>query len=325
MPWCRSKRPFRSRWSRRQPSSCTTAWSPIRCRDRAGSPRNLIRLGTTRCGRTARCWSSAPVQPGSRRRPRPRRRAGQRVFLLDERPPRFDVVPSGVRFLPWTTALGYYDDNFIVAVERRTNHLGLAAPPDQAARAAVADPGGPSGAGDRCPRADDPVSGQRPTRRHARQRRVDYLRDYGVLVGRRALVYTNNDSAYAVADELSGVGRRRRDCRHPRQRVVGGPARRPGDGGVRREARHRGRGCRPPPRRGRDPSVRRLQPGAAPLQPGRWAAALRRGNWRAPARWLPAAGHGRRRRRGRRAAPVRSATIAGTVRCGWSDVCRPAT
>ena len=55
---------------------------------------------------------------------------------------------------------------------------------------------------------------------------LSYLRDYGVLVGRRALVYTTNDTAYAVADELRGAGstwwsptlatrRRRRTCPAP--------------------------------------------------------------------------------------------------------------
>ena len=69
---------------------------------------------------------------GGRRGGRGRERDGQRVILVDERPPDRPVVPNGrATTLSRTTVVGYYDDNFLVAVERRTNHLGSAAPPDQ--------------------------------------------------------------------------------------------------------------------------------------------------------------------------------------------------
>ncbi len=130
---------------------------------------------------------------------------GQRVILADmsTRP---GTRPAGVRPRPRTTVVGYYDDNFIVAVERWTSHLGAAAPPEQARerlwriradRVVLA-----TGAHERLipfPDNDRPgvmLAGAALT----------YLRDYGVLVGRRALVYTTNDSAYAVADELRAAG-----------------------------------------------------------------------------------------------------------------------
>jgi sarcosine oxidase subunit alpha len=50
-----------------------------------------------------------------------------RVLLVDDYPTIASTV-DGVRVLTRTTAFGYYDDNYVVAVERRTNHLGAAAP-----------------------------------------------------------------------------------------------------------------------------------------------------------------------------------------------------
>jgi len=131
---------------------------------------------------------------------------GDRVILVDERPPRTSKLPAGVRLLTRTTVVGYYDDNFLVAVQRRTNHLGSAAPLEQArerlwriraGRVVLA-----TGAHEQLiPFPDN----DRPGIMLAGAALV-YLRDYGVLVGRRALVYTTNDSAYAVADELRGAG-----------------------------------------------------------------------------------------------------------------------
>jgi len=132
--------------------------------------------------------------------------SGDRVILVDERPPRTGALPAGVRLLTRTTVVGYYDDNFLVAVQRRTNHLGAAAPPEQArerlwriraGRVVLA-----TGAHERLiPFPDN----DRPGIMLAGAA-LAYLRDYGVLVGRRALVYTTNDSPYPVADALRGAG-----------------------------------------------------------------------------------------------------------------------
>ena len=105
-----------------------------------------------------------------------------------------------------TTAFGYHDDNFVVAVERRTNHLGAAAPTDlarerlwriRAGRVVLA-----TGAHER-PIAfannDLPgvmLAGAAQT----------YAVRYGVRPGNRAVVFTNNDSAYAAAVDLVRAG-----------------------------------------------------------------------------------------------------------------------
>ncbi len=135
---------------------------------------------------------------------------GGRVILLDERPPlpraAAPVLPRGVRLLTRTTALGYYEDNFITAVQRRTNHLGAAAPVGaarerlwriRAARVVLA-----TGAHERLIAFPD---NDRPGVMLAGAAR-EYLHRYGVVSGRRAAVYTNNDTAYAVAADLAAAG-----------------------------------------------------------------------------------------------------------------------
>jgi sarcosine oxidase subunit alpha len=136
-------------------------------------------------------------------------RSADRVIVADERPPRLAGVagvPQGVRMLHRTTVVGYYDDNFLLAVQRRTDHLGGAATPGEArerlwriraGRVVLA-----TGAHERMipfPDNDRPgvlLAGAALT----------YLREYGVLVGRRVLVYTTNDAAYPVVDELRRAG-----------------------------------------------------------------------------------------------------------------------
>jgi sarcosine oxidase subunit alpha len=139
--------------------------------------------------------------------------SGGRVIIVDDRHhrprpagPRWLPASTSVRWLPRTTAVGYYDDNFVVAVERRTNHLGAAAPADtarervwriRAGRVVLA-----TGVHERLiPFPDN----DRPGVMLAGAAR-DYLRHYGVLVGHRAVVHTNNDTAYAVARELEHAG-----------------------------------------------------------------------------------------------------------------------
>jgi sarcosine oxidase, subunit alpha len=132
-------------------------------------------------------------------------RSGGRVILVDEHPT-IESTPDGVRVLTRTTAFGYYDDNYIVAVERRTNHLGAAAPAHvarervwriRAGRVILA-----TGAHERSIAFAD---NDRPGIMLASAART-YLHRYGVLAGRRAVVFTTNDSAYDVARDLAEAG-----------------------------------------------------------------------------------------------------------------------
>lgn len=119
-----------------------------------------------------------------------------------------------VRVMARTSAVGYYDHNEVVAVQRRTEHGGSPAPVG----------GGPA--------APERVSRQRLW--HFRARHVvlatgaherpivfadndrpgvllasaarTYVNRYGVLPGRRAVVFTANDSAYAAAADLLDAG-----------------------------------------------------------------------------------------------------------------------
>ena len=158
-------------------------------------------------------------------------RSGVRVVLLDDQPEaggsllgtdeRIDGRPAlewvaaavaelatfpEVRTLQRTTAFGFYDDGFVLALERRTDHLGFAAPAHlsrqrvwrlRARQVVVA-----TGAHER------PVvfaDNDRPGIMLAASART-YLHRYGVLCGRRAVVFTTNDSAYAAAVDLHDAG-----------------------------------------------------------------------------------------------------------------------
>ncbi|HEY2670784.1 MAG TPA: 2Fe-2S iron-sulfur cluster-binding protein [Rugosimonospora sp.] len=146
-------------------------------------------------------------------------RSGARVILVDERPEvggsLLDAPPSmvdgwydlgDVRVLTRTTAFGYYDDNYLVAVERRTDHLGAAAPGNvareriwriRAGRVVLA-----TGAHERpIAFAGNDLPGVMLAGAAGA-----YLHRYGVLAGRRAVVFTTNDSAYRVAGELAAAG-----------------------------------------------------------------------------------------------------------------------
>jgi sarcosine oxidase subunit alpha len=111
-----------------------------------------------------------------------------------------------VRLLSRTTAFGYYDDNYVIAVERRTNHLGALAPTHLSreriwrvrARHVVLA----TGAHERSLAFAD---NDRPGIMLAGAART-YVNRYGVLPGRRAVVLTTNDSAYAAALDLLAAG-----------------------------------------------------------------------------------------------------------------------
>ncbi|WP_406109730.1 sarcosine oxidase subunit alpha family protein [Streptomyces sp. NBC_01003] len=154
--------------------------------------------------------------------------SGARVILVDDQPELGGALLSGrtrpewiaevraaldtapeVTVLTRTTAFGSYDDNYVLALERRTDHLGADAP--------------------------DPSSGvSRQRLWHIRARQVvlatgaherplifagndrpgvmlaasvrTYINRYGVTPGRRAVVGTTNDSAYDTVADLHAAG-----------------------------------------------------------------------------------------------------------------------
>ena len=158
-------------------------------------------------------------------------RAGARVVLVDEQSeaggallggaevidgrPAIEWVQAAVaelatfpevRHLQRTTAFGHYDDGFVLALERRSDHLGSDAPARlsrqrvwriRARKVIIA-----TGAHER------PVvfaDNDRPGIMLAHSART-FLHRYGVLVGRTAVIFTTNDSAYSVAADLADAG-----------------------------------------------------------------------------------------------------------------------
>ncbi len=111
-----------------------------------------------------------------------------------------------VRHLQRTTAFGHYDDGFVLALERRTDHLGNIAPAGlsrqrvwriRASHVLVA-----TGAHERpIVFADNDLPGIMLA--HSAR---TFLHRYGVIVGRAAVVFTTNDSAYAAAFDLADAG-----------------------------------------------------------------------------------------------------------------------
>ena len=136
-----------------------------------------------------------------------------------------------VRHLQRTTAFGHYDDGFVLALERRTDHLGNAAPARlsrqrvwriRARHVLVA-----TGAHERpIVFADNDLPGIMLA--HSAR---TFLHRYGVLVGRAAVVFTTNDSAYAAAFDLADAGVRIEAVVDARERV---------SDGLRRECERRG-------------------------------------------------------------------------------------
>ena len=158
-------------------------------------------------------------------------RAGLRVALLDERtepggsllgsPADLDGAPAldwvaaavaeldanpDVTRLSRTCVFGHYDDGLVLGLERRTDHLGFAAPAHlsrqrvwrvRAAKVVIA-----TGAHERTVVLAD---NDRPGVMLAGAAR-EFLHRYGVLIGRRIAVFTTNASAYAATDELAAAG-----------------------------------------------------------------------------------------------------------------------
>ncbi|SEE32310.1 sarcosine oxidase subunit alpha [Streptomyces sp. 2231.1] len=158
-------------------------------------------------------------------------RAGARVILVDELPRSggsllgsrdlLDGAPAtawaddvtaeleghaDVRVLHRTTACGHYDDGLVLALEKRTDHLGAAAPAhisrQRVWRIRARQVVYATGAYERPVAFDD---NDRPGIMLAGSART-YLNRFGVLPGRRAVVFTTNDSAYPAALELADAG-----------------------------------------------------------------------------------------------------------------------
>ncbi|MGW0885883.1 sarcosine oxidase subunit delta family protein [Streptomyces sp. NPDC002671] len=152
-------------------------------------------------------------------------RSGARVILADDRPELGGSLLGSGELLDWaeeigalleaapevrvlrrTTVFGHYDDNHLLAVERRTNHLGAEAPEHvsrervwriRARRVVLA-----TGAHERSLAFAD---NDRPGVMLAASARA-YVNRHGVLPGRHAVVFTTNDSAYAAALDLAAAG-----------------------------------------------------------------------------------------------------------------------
>ncbi|MGA5358462.1 sarcosine oxidase subunit alpha family protein [Streptomyces purpurascens] len=155
--------------------------------------------------------------------------SGARVILVDDQPEPGGSLLSGARtglswvadvraaldaapevlVLPRTTAFGSYDDNYVLALQRRTDHLGAAAPDPSTgvsrqrlwhirARQVVLA----TGAHER------PLvfaGNDRPGVMLAAAVRT-YLNRYAVAPGSRAVVSTTNDSAYDTVADLHAAG-----------------------------------------------------------------------------------------------------------------------
>ena len=131
-----------------------------------------------------------------------------------------------VLHLQRTTAFGHYDDGFVLALQRRTDHLGAEAPAAvsrqrvwriRARRIVIA-----AGAHER------PVvftDNDRPGIMLANGART-FLHRYGVKVGEQAVVFTTNDSAYLAAFDLHDAGVAINAIVDARARTSAGSARR---------------------------------------------------------------------------------------------------
>ncbi|MDN3024094.1 2Fe-2S iron-sulfur cluster-binding protein [Streptomyces sp. S.PB5] len=167
-------------------------------------------------------------------------RAGARVVVVDELPSHGGSLlgqesASGwvaqataelsanadVRLLQRTTAVGYYDDGLVLALEKRTDHLGADAPAhvsrQRVWRVRAKQVVFATGAYERPIAFDD---NDRPGIMLADSART-YLNRFGVLAGREVVVFTTNDSAYPAATELADAGARVRAVIDTRGEVPG--------------------------------------------------------------------------------------------------------
>ena len=157
-------------------------------------------------------------------------RSGARVILTDDAPALGGSLPAStatidgadpaefvsrvadelasranVRILTRTTSFGYYDDNMIVALERRADHVP--SPPPHCARQRVwwiraKEVVLATGAIERPLAFED---NDLPGVMLASAART-YALQFGVRLGERAVVFTNNDSAYEAIEPLLDTG-----------------------------------------------------------------------------------------------------------------------
>ena len=188
------------------PIATSTSTRIATCWSSAAAPRASPRRAPRRAAaRASSCATKSRASAASlRRRGRDDRRStGERLGRRDAR--ELAAQPD-VTLLPRTTAFGYYDDNLVGA--RRARRPIISRAPPAHCRA--------SGCG--CPRAG------RRARHAARIERGiayasndlpgtmlagaarTYVKRYGVQPGTRAVVFTNNDSAYAAALALHEAG-----------------------------------------------------------------------------------------------------------------------
>ena len=111
-----------------------------------------------------------------------------------------------VRLLPRSTVFGYYDHNYLAIAERRTDHLnpkdGAGKPRQRLWKVRAKQVILATGSIERpLVFADN----DRPGVMLAESART-YLNRYAVKPGRRAVVFTNNDNAYAAAIDLADAG-----------------------------------------------------------------------------------------------------------------------
>ncbi|MER5544008.1 sarcosine oxidase subunit alpha family protein [Streptomyces sp. NPDC002589] len=149
--------------------------------------------------------------------------SGARVILVDDRPEPGGSLLSGLDWaeevraaldaapevvvLRRTTAFGSYDDNYVLALQRRTDHLGADAPRESVSRQRLWHIRArqvvlATGAHER------PLvfaGNDRPGVMLAGAVRT-YLNRYAVAAGSRAVVATTNDSAYDTVADLHAAG-----------------------------------------------------------------------------------------------------------------------
>ena len=120
---------------------------------------------------------------------------GDRVLLVEREPRVGAAAPNGVTILTNATALGLYDDGYAVVHERGPERDTLWHV--RAGRVILA-----TGAYERpIAFADDDRPGVMLAGAVAR-----YIRDFGVLAGERAVIFTTNDSTHEVAQTLTDAG-----------------------------------------------------------------------------------------------------------------------
>ncbi|GAB4356478.1 MAG: sarcosine oxidase subunit alpha [Oricola sp.] len=114
---------------------------------------------------------------------------------------------ANVRLLPRTTVWGWYDGNTLAALERVTDHKAKAGPGEPRHRHWVIRAGHVILATGALERGLVFPGNDRPgiTLASAARR---YAGEYGVLPGKRMVIFANNDSAYEAAVHLHGLGAR---------------------------------------------------------------------------------------------------------------------